>query len=88
MLTFLVFCEGQALLLEEFLDHVPDPDKDHGTDDGAHDLAVPLGPEGAVCADEAQQPAAYYTAQKAAMAPKSRVRMMFMVLVFSDLTQI
>lgn len=53
-----------GLLLEQFLDLVPDPQQDHGTDDGADDLAVPLGPEGTAGTDEAQQPAADDTAEQ------------------------
>ena len=54
-----------TLFLEQFLDPVPDAQKDHRADDGADDLAVPLGPEGSAGADEAQQPAADETAEKA-----------------------
>ena len=39
--------------------------KDHGTDEGADDLAVPLWPEWTACADKAKQPTAHYAAQKA-----------------------
>lgn len=32
----------RALLLEQFLDQVPDQKKNHGADEGADDLAIPL----------------------------------------------
>ena len=32
----------RTVLLEKLLDLVPDPQKDHGADEGADDLAVPL----------------------------------------------
>ncbi len=33
---------GTEKLLEQFLDLIPDPQQDHGTDEGAEDLAIPL----------------------------------------------
>ena len=47
-------------LLQKLLDLVPDPDQDEGADD----LPIPLGPEGAGCAELAQQPAADNAAEK------------------------
>ena len=59
------FKEEEIALLEQFLDQVPDPQQDHGADEGANDLAIPLGPEGSACAKLAQQPAADQTAEEA-----------------------
>ena len=53
------------LLFEELLDTVPDQQKDHRTDEGAKDLAIPLRPEGTACAYQAKQPAAYKASEKA-----------------------
>ena len=54
----------EGLLLEQFLEDIPDPQKDDGADDGADDLAIPLRPEGAGRADLAEQPAAKPAAEK------------------------
>jgi hypothetical protein len=56
---------GRILFLDHFLDEIPDPQKDHGADDGAEDLPVPLAPEGSSGADETQQLAADQAAEKA-----------------------
>ena len=54
----------KSLLLEQFLDEVPDPQEDHRADEGAEDLAIPLSPEGTAGADFTEQPAADYTAEE------------------------
>jgi hypothetical protein len=55
---------GKELLLEQFLERVPDPQQDHGADERADDLAIPLGPEGTDRSDLSEQPATEPTAEK------------------------
>jgi len=55
----------KGVLLEKFLDKIPDPQQDDGTDEGADDLAIPLGPEGTACSEFAEQPSAYHASEKA-----------------------